>query len=179
MLRYARNRSDARCPAPPFDARPGERRVAIAILLLLVIGFPISGDAMDNAILGPYRWDHRLLLVFSPSPVDERLRRIESLVARDSCALQERDLLVGWLPESGPNRLGERPLEGDRGARLRAAFGIDAGTFAVLLIGKDGGEKYRADEMADFDRLYALIDSMPMRRAEMAADPSHCSDAAE
>ena len=37
----------------------------------------------------------------------------------------------------------------------------------VLLIGKDGGVKLRSTEPVSTDELFALIDSMPMRRREM------------
>ena len=37
----------------------------------------------------------------------------------------------------------------------------------VVLIGKDGGVKYRATAL-DLDEIYGRIDLMPMRRAEMA-----------
>ena len=39
--------------------------------------------------------------------------------------------------------------------------------FTVILVGKDGGEKYRSDQPLSQKKLYAIIDAMPMRREEM------------
>ena len=39
--------------------------------------------------------------------------------------------------------------------------------FTVVLIGKDGGEKFRAGKPTQAEEFFALIDAMPMRRAEM------------
>ena len=42
-----------------------------------------------------------------------------------------------------------------------------AGTFELVLIGKDGGVKARADDPDALDAFLERIDTMPMRRAEM------------
>jgi len=39
--------------------------------------------------------------------------------------------------------------------------------FSVVLIGKDGGEKLRRDSFLSTRELFAFVDAMPMRRAEM------------
>ena len=41
------------------------------------------------------------------------------------------------------------------------------GGFTLILIGKDGGEKFRSNKAVPLKQLYGLIDAMPMRRAEM------------
>ena len=44
---------------------------------------------------------------------------------------------------------------------------LEAGEFAVILVGKDGDEKLRLDRSPRSDELFGLIDSMPMRMWEM------------
>ena len=39
--------------------------------------------------------------------------------------------------------------------------------FVVVLTGKDGGEKYRSEHPITLEKLYAIIDAMPMRKQEM------------
>lgn len=39
--------------------------------------------------------------------------------------------------------------------------------FHIILIGKDGGEKFRSNEVTSAATLFALIDAMPMRKHEM------------
>ena len=40
-------------------------------------------------------------------------------------------------------------------------------SFSVVLIGKDGGEKLRRATPLSPEELFAIVDAMPMRRAEM------------
>ena len=42
-----------------------------------------------------------------------------------------------------------------------------AASFTFLLIGKDGGEKLRSATLVTAEKLFAIIDAMPMRKAEM------------
>jgi hypothetical protein len=58
--------------------------------------------------------------------------------------------------------------------QLRARYGLKADEFAVLLVGKDGGEKYRTQLPPDLSLIYALIDGMPMRIDEMNNNPVDC-----
>lgn len=39
--------------------------------------------------------------------------------------------------------------------------------FLVVLVGKDGGEKHRTDTLLVPEELFAIVDAMPMRRAEI------------
>jgi len=39
--------------------------------------------------------------------------------------------------------------------------------FTFILLGKDGGEKIRSHEPVNLEKLYQIIDAMPMRQAEM------------
>jgi hypothetical protein len=43
-----------------------------------------------------------------------------------------------------------------------------------VLIGKDGGEKLRVNDVPNLATIYAVIDGMPMRSAETGADPGRC-----
>ncbi len=38
--------------------------------------------------------------------------------------------------------------------------------FTIILIGKDGGEKYRSKNVLTTKTIFAMVDAMPMRRAE-------------
>ena len=53
---------------------------------------------------------------------------------------------------------------------IRAALGIDAGAFVVLLVGKDGTVKLSKNTIVPMDDIYALIDKMPMRQREIQRD---------
>lgn len=38
--------------------------------------------------------------------------------------------------------------------------------FTFILVGRDGGEKFRSNEFVTADKLFALVDAMPMRQHE-------------
>lgn len=104
--------------------------------------------------LASYRWTSRILVVFAPRAAHPGLIEQRRLYRAMGNGAHERDLVlveeVGASPEAGA---------------VRARFGVDNG-FAVLLIGKDGGEKLRSDRPLDEAALFPVIDAMPMRQAE-------------
>ena len=46
---------------------------------------------------------------------------------------------------------------------MLSPFRISVKTFSAVLIGKDGGEKLRVNDVPDLAAIYAVIDGMPMR----------------
>jgi hypothetical protein len=75
--------------------------------------------------------------------------------------MAERDLIL--IKVTGDTVRGAS----DRAADLRRRFGVRAGAFRVVLIGKDGGVKIEAAAPLPARRLFETIDAMPMRRDEM------------
>lgn len=55
----------------------------------------------------------------------------------------------------------------EKGSLLFKKYGADPDEFTVILIGKDGFEKYRTNKVLSTDQLFSIIDAMPMRRQEM------------
>lgn len=51
-------------------------------------------------------------------------------------------------------------------ARVRK-YCINPDQFTVLLIGKDNTEKFRSNSVLPSEQLFRIIDTMPMRKAEM------------
>jgi hypothetical protein len=65
---------------------------------------------------------------------------------------------------AGPPTSMATPAEQDA---LRKRFHVRPDAFAVILVGKDGGEKMRSDKPIPWETLEATIDAMPMRQTEM------------
>jgi hypothetical protein len=85
--------------------------------------------------------DQRILAISAPSLTDDTYRTQAALLLPAWPGLLERDFVVQTR--------------------------FDAKTFSVVLIGKDGGEKLRRATPLSPDELFAIVDAMPMRRAEM------------
>jgi hypothetical protein len=69
----------------------------------------------------------------------------------------------------------EQPLTNKQQSFLRGEFKVPVGDFAFILIGKDGTVKLRSNQTVLSGDLFALIDSMPMRREEMGRKASTLS----
>ena len=52
----------------------------------------------------------------------------------------------------------------ERDVEISTTFGRTP--FEIVLIGKDGGEKLRQGQVLSSEKLFGLIDAMPMRQAE-------------
>jgi len=118
--------------------------MAVAVIAGLLATLGAAAQAAD---LDAYRWEARPILVFAEEgdpKLAEQLVRFEAAEA----ALRDRDNVV--------------VVDTEPGSALRRRF--DPGAFTVILIGLDGGEKFRRDGLVRPEELNALIDAMPMRR---------------
>ena len=96
---------------------------------------------MFSALALPASPERRTLLISAPSPDNDSYQKQAALLLPAWSGLVERDFVV------------------------ETKFG--AQDFAIVLIGKDGGEKLRRTTLLPIAELFALVDAMPMRRAEM------------
>jgi len=149
-----------------------QRPLALRLTLALVVGLGTAStqtlaEPLDSRLgpplqtLAALRWQHRLIIVDaqSPEPI-ERLRAAQP-------AIDERHIIwfvrhQGLLKTNLPS-----PIDAALVEELEQRY-FNRSDAAVLLVGKDGGIKARADHL-DLPALFARIDAMPMRRREMEA----------
>ena len=142
---------------------------------------PEKGEALSKAIgqiqgqnspihhlnFDDYRWQNRLLLVFAPNATTDSYTEQMRLLAERPGEIAERDLLIFSLFEEETSYLKD-PLISVAAARdARARFDVASDSFAVLLIGKDGGIKLQSGQPVSPTDIFGLIDTMPMRQREM------------
>ncbi|ULQ57595.1 DUF4174 domain-containing protein [Flavihumibacter rivuli] len=94
----------------------------------------------------------RILYVFGKDGQPAMVRQQLSILEPHQQAWKERDLLVRTV---------------EPGDSLYGRYEVRNNAFTVILIGKDGGEKYRSDSLVQPKALMAIIDAMPMRKQEM------------
>ncbi len=126
------------------------------------------------AELSDYLWQSRPLLVFAPTDNDPRLVETMRRIEASRCDFADRDMVLGRIIADGASTLDGQGVDTSQAQRLRSEFGVGAGSFSVVLIGKDGGEKLRVNDVPELSAIYAVIDGMPMRGSEMSADPGRC-----
>ena len=115
----------------------------------------VGGDAgaAEHGDPAAHAGRSRVLLVLGARD-DAGLAEQEHLLASDPAGVTERNLVL--VAPDAPER-----------DELRQRYGVAPDTFAVLLIGKDGGVKLRSGRPFALHALFDAIDAMPMRQDEM------------
>ena len=132
-------------------------------LLLFLLLF--TGFYAQSQVLASIQWKNRVLLLMSEDPNDPMVKQQISLFSQDNEELKERKLvLLQVFPnfylmgaDNAVKRTSEEVYFDYKSARK---------SFELVLIGLDGDEKFRRNDLIRPDDLYAIIDSMPMRRYE-------------
>lgn len=122
--------------------------------------------ARGRRALGKYRWESRVLIVFAPAVDDPLYRWQHQMLRIAEPGRNERDVVVISVLEEAVVATGG-PATRASARDLRAAYDLLPHQFCVVLVGKDGGVKFRQEEPVSGAELFALIDAMPMRRYEM------------
>lgn len=116
--------------------------------------------------MSAYTWKKRPLVVFAGAAGDASLSKQRAIVAASRGGFAERDMVVVYVVGSEVSSdLGPGP--GMSAAALRSRFGVGAGAFRAVLVGKDGGAKISSGSPLSAGTLFGTIDAMPMRQQEM------------
>ena len=137
--------------------------VARTLLPLLMIVTSQHASAYE---LAQHLWQHRLLFLVSVDGDDPQLAAQRAAVAILRDEVIDRDLRVFELYVRSGSVDG-RPLTESDVRRLRRQLGVAPGDRQLILIGKVGGIKRRAELDTDLQSVFDQIDAMPMRRMEM------------
>ena len=148
-------------------------RIALSVIVLMASAALMPARAAA-AELGDYLWQSRPLLLFAPTENDPRLVETMRRIDASRCDFVDRDMVLGRIVTEGTSTLDGQVVDTNEAQRLQSEFGIGANSFSVVLIGKDGGEKLRVNDVPDLPTIYAVVDGMPMRGREMGADPDRC-----
>ncbi|MEJ2583886.1 MAG: DUF4174 domain-containing protein [Robiginitalea sp.] len=132
------------------------------LILFFIIGMLYSLKAQD---LDSHRWKDRVLLLYTDDLKNPEYLRQTRALQDGPGELEERSLVVYTLHENRYAR-GLPPVSWEKGS-LKGFKAKDIETFRLVLIGLDGGVKLQESGFVDPVTLWRLIDTMPMRRAEL------------
>lgn len=152
-----------------MDVSPRTLAIAAgAAVVFSVVAYAVGhrrGKGREQRLnLARYRWKNRVLLVFAPHLDDEEFQTQMGQIASQSDGVRERDLVVVPILANGRGGAASRR----DAAMLAKAHAIPRHAFRAVLIGKDGGVKSIHNRPLPVERLFGLIDEMPMRRREAA-----------
>ena len=116
--------------------------------------------------LAQYQWQKRILVVSAPSEDDANLMQQQDDVAATLEEFADRDMVLVTLLDNAVSTTSDRELTTAEASAARAAVAARPGSFALRLIGKDGTVKLSSETATSMTEIYALIDTMPMRRME-------------
>ena len=118
----------------------------------------------------PAKSQKRVVLIFAATAADARWQKQQELLQQAHQELTARDLVVLGVFGNQVNASNFKMLKLPGPEALREHYKIKPDEFAVVLIGKDGTEKYRAQEVIKPGTIFQIIDAMPMRQQEMRRD---------
>ena len=138
------------------------------VVLTAVLACSIFGGhkalSMD---LNQFQWENRLLFIFFFFLGDSLFQALQSEISTQPDEISERDLVVFKIFETGPSYQQNIQIDTRTAAAIRTKFAAPPGQFTCILVGKDGGIKLRQDSQVKLEKVFNLIDAMPMRREEM------------
>jgi hypothetical protein len=120
----------------------------IVFVLMTLNAFSLLAEDLTS-----YHDKNRVLIALASSQSDPRLARQQELNAQAGSGFVERDLV--FIPET------------DASGPLHRQFGVNAKSFRIFLIGKDGHTALERSEPISLNEIFQVIDAMPMRRDEM------------
>ncbi len=147
--------------------------MSAAYAAILATGLQLAASVVTDP-LEALAWERRVLIVLAPAPDDARTAEMGRRLSARACEMADRELTTVLAPARGEGRIDDRPIARAKVDAIRARFRVGAEDFAIILVGKDGGEKLRLAEPPALDEVFALIDGMPMRRAEVRAHRPAC-----
>ena len=115
---------------------------------------PMLSD-LDNLV-----WKNRVIIIDEPKNRDESLHLLKDQVAE----IDDRDIIWFVIKDGLAVSNYSGHLSREFVSNMRERLGPVKGK--VILIGKDGGIKSRADYL-NLDTIFSEIDAMPMRQLEM------------
>ena len=136
----------------------------IISLMLIASSLNAEETPMD---LSQFQWKNRLLFLFAPNRSHPLFDVLQKSIAIQQAEVADRDLVIFEILESGSSSMDRSDLDPQVAQSLRDKFDVRPGRFAVILVGKDGGIKLNRQDQTRLEDIFALIDTMPMRREEM------------
>lgn len=130
------------------------------VILMTVVLFQPPVIAKNRMPIDRWPFKHRILIVDVKQ--DEHVEAIKASLNTNAASLNERRLVVFVMANERVHVCPDQHAP-NVSANDLATY---ANTDSVTLIGLDGGIKAQRQDL-DFEQLFATIDAMPMRRAEM------------
>jgi len=117
--------------------------------------------------LQQYQWQNRIIVVYSNETELDLISKQLELLTEEPNELSERKLMVIQATKDRYKTIFPENSEWVSSSLKDELNIIKKTEFEVFLLGLDGGIKLRQQEILQTEKLFSLIDGMPMRKAEI------------
>ena len=138
----------------------------ISIFLTLFISLDTSAQDLKM-----YQWKNRILLLKDIHFDSDKLQDQLDLLRSNTDKLEDRDLLIFIVTDESVFDNSKIKTELNSSSIIKK-YGLTDFN-GLVLVGKDGGVKLKKGFIVNPKTIYNLIDSMPMRQAEMRFSSKH------
>lgn len=121
---------------------------------VMILYFALLISIWYNSNTPEQHYSNRKLLLVADHKLDSSLVLQQKILKADADGLAERDVKISIITAVTEKRSYDIWMKNKTG-------------FLLILIGKDGGEKFHSEEPITLQQLYGIIDAMPMRRVEI------------
>jgi hypothetical protein len=141
-----------------------------ALLLSVLVGAVAMWPGMERtdgsdavSFVQALQWHHRVVIVAADGAHMPQLEAQAARFGEHREALRDEHVVVVTVRPDGVTAGSRHEFDADAARQLREYYELDGDGFTVLVIGRDGGEKARYDEVVDPDTLLAGLDDLPAR----------------
>ncbi len=137
------------------------------VFWLLLFTCSINDVMAQSDFLDQYQWKNRLVLIINGAGTaaifNSQMKEFDGM----DIEFKDRKLIVFQIQENQFREVSQPAGKWMNRKKLFKKYNRENQDFQVIVIGLDGGVKLRQDEVLSKRDLFDLIDTMPMRRAEM------------
>lgn len=137
------------------------------LLVLLALAINLESPGMQNSTEKRSFSSHRLVAYVLADETQKAA--IESAIQNYAWEITDRDILLVNLGEIEIETQHALELDESEKAAWRKLWQVGLDETRFVLVGKDGGAKAFQKDAITWQLFFDLIDTMPMRRAEMEA----------
>lgn len=134
------------------------------LMMLMVLPLMACEEISVADVFEKYLWQNRVVVVFSPSTDDAKLKAFEADYRRYVQALTERDVVVWVIVDREKVKVDGRIKPNIPTPAFYEYFKTKPSDFVMILIGKDGEIKDQQTNRVPLKTWIKTIDAMPMQR---------------
>ncbi|MDC0989711.1 DUF4174 domain-containing protein [Rhodospirillales bacterium] len=136
-----------------------QKVIILIIFTVLIMGNSSSLISLDK-IISNFEWKKRILLLIADDGDINLIRGVDSFFKEEACQNKDRNIELYKI-------IGDEIRKFKIPRRYKGKKGI-------WLIGYDGGDKAYSRDLSLLNKLYDIVDKMPIRRNEMLNQDSEC-----